>query len=131
MQVKALTVTDYSTGNQYVYKGQDGTWQSIEAVGGQVNPSGSAGSKVVSANAPAITSASPGMPAPFGGTHRSNTATLPASVTSPTNYPGLPSGWTVTSEGKVLPPSAASVSEPPHRLEPHRMMTCFTDHPTI
>ncbi|KAI9781899.1 MAG: hypothetical protein M1816_002163 [Peltula sp. TS41687] len=114
MQVKALTVTDYSTGSQYVYKGQDGTWQSIAAVGGQINPSGSgsAGSQVVSANAPAITSASPGMPAPFGGTHRSNTATLPASATSPTNYPGLPAGWTVTSEGKVLPPSAASSTGP-------------------
>ena len=32
-----------------------------------------------------------------------------------TTYPGLPAGWTVSGSGKVMPPSAAPVSEPPLR----------------
>lgn len=118
MQVSALTVTDYSTGTQYVYRGQDGTWESIEAVGGKVNPSGS-GSAVVVADAPAVTSVSTSMPPPYGmGGWNTGSTTLQTSATSTaTTYPGLPSGWTVTSSGKVLPPSAAPVSKTtPHPL---------------
>ena len=130
MQVKSLTVTDYSTGTQYQYKGQDGTWQSIVAVGGQVNPSGSdaAASSVEVADAPAVTSASPGMPMPFEGTHKDPDAThstpgvggwaigpstMDSTAATATSYPGLPSGWTVSSSGKVVPPSAAPVSKTP------------------
>ncbi|KAI9819084.1 MAG: hypothetical protein M1826_001176 [Phylliscum demangeonii] len=127
MQLRSLTVTDYSTGTQYQYSGQDGSWQSIVAVGGTVNPSGSGsgGSPVAAANAPAVTSASPSIPAAFAGTHRDPTAThstpdlggwsigpstLQTVAGTPTtaSYPGLPSGWTVTGSGKVVPPSAAA-----------------------
>ncbi|KAL1384820.1 cell wall glucanase [Phyllosticta capitalensis] len=120
MQLKSLSVTDYSTGTEYKYGG-DGTWQSIIAVGGSVNPKGGTG---VKNNAPAVTSTSNGQPMAFSGGRddsasmvtrsgypwvpesktMSSASTLPA-----TDYPGLPTGWTVTSSGKVVPPNSASV----------------------
>jgi len=126
MYVKSIAVTDYSTGTQYTYSGTDGTWQSIKSTGGTINSSGK-GATPVDSSAPAITSVSNSAPIPFEGTHRDTSSsavksgwpwvgtTLQTSTTSTaTSYPGLPAGWTVSSSGKVLPPSnAASVSEPP------------------
>lgn len=124
MQVKSVTVADYSTGTQYEYTGQSGSWKDITAVGGTVN-SGGNGSPVDSA-APAVTSSSSGQPMPFEGTHQESStwvtpssypwvpyATTLSTAASPTysNYPGLPAGWTVTSAGKVVPPSSAPVSK--------------------
>ena len=133
MQVKSVSVTDYSTGTQYTYSGSAGTWQSINAVGGSVNPSGSAGGAAAApastAQASSVVSASPSMPYPFSGTHQdpsstfvtpsvypwvSNPSTLQtAGATPTTTLPGLPSGWSVSSSGKAIPPSSATVSEPP------------------
>ena len=127
MQLKSIAVTDYSTGTQYSYSGTSGNWQSIEAAGGSVNPSGGNAAKVVESSAPAVTSSSNSAPAPFEGTHRDTTSTFVTPSVYPwvsdpttlatsasetaTTYPGLPSGWTVSSSGKVIPPSAAPVSE--------------------
>lgn len=36
MYVKSLIVTDYSTGSEYTYNGESGTWESIEAEDGEV-----------------------------------------------------------------------------------------------
>ncbi|KAF2753810.1 hypothetical protein EJ05DRAFT_480268 [Pseudovirgaria hyperparasitica] len=123
MQVGSMKVTDYSTGTQYRYKDSTGTWQSIEAVGGTIN---SGGSSEVEENPPTVTSTSSGQPVPFDGTHSDDSSTyirpsvypwVPEATTlstaSPTyaNYPGLPSGWTVSDSGKVVPPSSAPVSK--------------------
>lgn len=128
MQVKSLAVTDYSTGTQYVYSDTSGSWQSIRAVGGTVNSGGGSGASPAGSAAPAITSTSNSAPMPFEGTHRDSSSTyitpnvypwvagattLQTSASSATALAGLPSGWVVTSSGKVVPPSAASVSEPP------------------
>ncbi|KAF2835667.1 glycoside hydrolase family 16 protein [Patellaria atrata CBS 101060] len=126
MQVRSIKVSDYSTGTQYVYTGTSGTWQEINAVGGSVN-SGS-GTNVDTA-APAITSTSSGQPIPFRPEGESSTyvkpsvypwvpeaTTLSTATVTYSNYPGLPSGWTVTSEGKVVPPSSAPVIDIPTRL---------------
>ncbi|KAI9748486.1 MAG: hypothetical protein M4579_007208 [Chaenotheca gracillima] len=138
MQLKSATVTDYSTGTQYKYNGNDGSWQSIVAVGGKVNPSGSGSggsppSPASGANAPTVTSASPSMPYPFEGTHRDTTSTFSTPnvypwVASPTTfqttaatqttYPGLPAGWTVSSSGKVIPPSSAPAPSLPRSSLP-------------
>ncbi|KAF2735366.1 hypothetical protein EJ04DRAFT_543039 [Polyplosphaeria fusca] len=119
MQVKSLKVQDYSTGTQYIYGDQTGTWQSIKSQGGQIN---SGGSPVDSAS-PAVTSSASGQPIPFPPSESSD-YTRPSvypwvpeastlSTASPTyaNYPGLPSGWTVSESGKVVPPSSASTSQ--------------------
>ncbi|KAK4614738.1 putative extracellular glycosidase [Fulvia fulva] len=105
MYVSSLSVVDFSTGKSYSYGDMSGSWESIKSDGGEIN-SNSGGSVVVS-NAPAITSTSSGNE-PWTGTHATNTATV-----SYTSLPGLPSGWTVSSSGKVVPPSAApSTSQP-------------------
>ena len=125
MEVQSIAVTDYSTGSQYKYTGTDGTWQEITAVGGTVNSNGN-GVAVQSAVAPSSTGDT-NSPMPFQGTHSAKESTvvqpnaggwtpttLQTSATATvTTYPGLPAGWTVTSSGKVVPPSAAPVSEPP------------------
>lgn len=121
MQVKSISVTDYSTGTQYKYSGNTGTWQSIVAVGGTVN---SGGNSNVQSAAPAVTSVSSGQPIVFApapqGTPIVSTpsgypwvplTTLSVAAASATysNYPGLPSGWTVSSSGKVVPPSGSAL----------------------
>ena len=129
MIMQSIAVTDYSTGTQYTYSGTSGSWQSIQAVGGTVNANGGSGESAAASAAPAVTSTSNGGPMPFEGTHADSSSTFnPPSVypwvagsttlqtstaATATTYPGLPSGWTVSSSGKVVPPSAASVSEPP------------------
>lgn len=121
MHIKSISATDYSTGTQYTYSGTSGTWSSITAVGGKVNSSGGKGAAPVQPSPPAISSASNSAPMPFEGTHRDTSTyvtpnvypwvptTLQKSSTAvATTYPGLPSGWTVRSDGKVLPPSSLS-----------------------
>ena len=122
MKVKSVSVQDYSTGTQYKYGDTSGTWESIQAVGGSVNSNGDG---TQDSSAPAITSTSGG-PAYVGSDSAASVTTVtpttwpyvpyvstvaPASVAA-SNYPGLPSGWTVTSSGKVIPPSSAPVSKP-------------------
>ncbi|KAJ4303401.1 transglycosylase [Kalmusia sp. IMI 367209] len=115
MKVKSLKVQDYSTGTQYVYGDTSGTWGSIKSEGGKINSGGTP----VEEDAPGITSAASGAPLPFT-PHTSSDYTRPsvypwvpdttvATVATTTygNYPGLPSGWSVSDSGKVVPPSLA------------------------
>lgn len=122
MLVQSLSVTDYSTGTSYSYGDQSGDWTSIKSSGGTINGNLDS-SATTAAAAPAVTSASGSIPAgigsdtstqtgwPWTGTNPT-TMTTSASVTA-TSYPGLPSGWTVSSSGKVVPASSAAVSTPP------------------
>ncbi|KAF6233017.1 hypothetical protein HO173_008773 [Letharia columbiana] len=125
MVLKSIAATDYSTGSQYEYSGTDGTWQSITAVNGKVVSTGNGDTAINADVAPSTTGTTNG-PMPFQGTHAESSSsviqpnaggwtptTLSSSSTATvTTYPGLPAGWTVTSSGKVLPPSAASVTSP-------------------
>lgn len=122
MQVKSVTVADYSTGSEYKYGDQSGSWQSIVAVGGTVNSNGGSSSVQSAAPAPPVTSSSSGGPMPFQQGQSSATWTTPSvwpwvpeptTLTASTTYsiPGLPSGWSVSSSGKVVPPSSAPVSK--------------------
>lgn len=126
MVIASVKAVDYSTGTSYSYSGNSGNWQSIQSNGGTINGGGSNAGSSAAASAPAVTQVSNGSPTPFDGTHRdplSSYATPSewpwvASSTDGTNeatqtaqYPGLPSGWTVSASGKVVPPSAACASE--------------------
>lgn len=118
MQVKSLYVQDYSTGNQYIYGDNTGTWRSIKSNGGTIF---SGGNKPV-ANAPTVTATASGQPLPFSGGGGDSTrpsvypwvpgTTSAAPQSTFSNYPGLPAGWTVSDSGKVIPPSSAPVSKP-------------------
>lgn len=115
MMANSIAVTDYSTGTQYTWSDQSGSWQSIVAAGGSVN--GNIGANTVdSGDAPAVTTAPAGgsniqpfTSAPgLGGWSISTSASR---AVTQTTYPGLPSGWTVSGSGKVVPPSAAPVGK--------------------
>ncbi|KAB8346071.1 hypothetical protein FH972_023123 [Carpinus fangiana] len=131
MVVKSVTATDYSTGTQYKYGDNSGSWQSIQAVGGSVNSGGSS-SGVSTANVPAVSSTS-GQPVPFEGTHAqpSSTYVTPgvypwvgetstATGAAASCYTGRPDGWTCSDTGKVLPPSSAVRSHPASTSSPSR-----------
>lgn len=98
MVVSGISVTDYSTGTEYVYLNQSGDWQSIEAVGGSVGIN--AGSVTYTATATAATGTS--LDIPLGGMA---SAIATESVT-------IPSGWVMTSTGKMVPSSASPISPP-------------------
>lgn len=123
MVVQSASVIDYSTGEKYSYGDRSGSWGSIVSQGGVINANAGAASGT-DTNAPQISSSSAsGNPEPFEGTHRSEegpyttptvypwvpySTTFSSAVVTNTNYPGLPSGWTVASDGKVRPPSSAA-----------------------
>lgn len=122
MTVRSLAVTDYSTGTQYKYSDNTGNQGSIVAVGGAVmGNSNDAGSPIATANIPTVTSASPSIPAGIGSDQGSTltrtgwpwvpTTTLATSTTLYTSSPGLPAGWVINGEGKVVPANSAAVSE--------------------
>ncbi|KAF2478160.1 uncharacterized protein BDR25DRAFT_338805 [Lindgomyces ingoldianus] len=125
MQVKSLMVSDYSTGTQYVYGDQTGTWQSIKSVGGKINSGGSP----VQSVSPSITSSGPlpftpketstyVKPSVYPWVPEASTLSTAAATVTYSNYPGLPSGWTVSSSGKVVPPSSAPSTSLPASSTP-------------
>ncbi|KAI1501802.1 concanavalin A-like lectin/glucanase domain-containing protein [Biscogniauxia marginata] len=99
MVVQSLKVTDYSTGSSYTYGDTSGSWQSIQAEGGSVNGNlNGAGGLTTTAVASAATSTA--------------TANVPAGGIGGSGTQGstdsLPSGWVMTSEGKIVPSSSAT-----------------------
>ncbi|KAI6712937.1 hypothetical protein PZA11_005215 [Diplocarpon coronariae] len=119
MTVQSVSVTDYSTGTQYKYGDTSGSWESIVAVGGKINGNiDAAGSSVATADIPAVTSASPSIPAGIGGDHGSTarqtgwpwvaTTTLATATQAATTPAGLPDGWIITSSGKIMPANSAA-----------------------
>jgi len=126
MHLKSIAVTDYSTGSSYSYSGTSGSWQSIKSNGGTIGSNGTGKNTPSVSNTPTVTSAS-GEPVPL-----STDASASSEYATRTGYPwvtasasavttvshtsttyssvsGLPSGWTIGSDGKVHPPSAASI----------------------
>jgi hypothetical protein len=121
MHCKSISVIDYSTGTQYKYGDQSGTWQSIQAVGGSVGGNeGASASVATSAPSPTITSDS-NVPIPFSGTHRETSSFSTPSIwpwvplSSSTLTDTAPSGWSA-SAGSTSSPPAVSVSEHPPSL---------------
>lgn len=125
MYMKSLSVTDYSTGTSYTYGDHSGSWESITSNGGTINGNIGAAPKEAS-SAPPVTSTASSGPIPWSGTHKETSSfstpsiypwvpesTLSTATSAVTSYSGLPSGWTVTSSGRVQPPSAASVTNIP------------------
>ncbi|ETN39939.1 uncharacterized protein HMPREF1541_06166 [Cyphellophora europaea CBS 101466] len=117
MYLRSIAVTDYSTGSSYTYSGTEGTWQSIQSDGGNVNPQGN-GRPASAENPPAVTSTVPNdssAPLAFdphdsGSVYATRTGwpwdgTATASI--------VPSGWSVDGNGNAHPPSSGAVSAVP------------------
>lgn len=100
MTVQSVAVSDYSTGTQYTYGNTNGTWQSIESVGGEIN-----------ANADDAATATE-----VSGASTTGTGDFPASgiaggtSTAVSDVSSIPSGWHMTSQGKIVPNGAAAMS---------------------
>jgi beta-glucanase (GH16 family) len=108
MSVEWVKVTDYSTGSEYTYGDTSGNWTSIESDGGTINGNlDGAGTLTVST----VVGSGTGSPTvPVGGIGTATTTQDYSSVTD------VPSGWTMTADGKVVPISAALVMSPPHTI---------------
>ncbi|KAM4054816.1 glycosyl hydrolases family 16 domain-containing protein [Hirsutella rhossiliensis] len=116
MHVQSLRVVDYSTGKRYRYLDQSGSWEKIEAIDGAVN--GNKDSAVVVPGGAPVGAAPPSRSGgagavPPGGIARDGS---PAARTQ-TGYPWvpgasptggtIPSGWHMTSDGKIVRDSSS------------------------
>lgn len=119
MSVKHLSITDYSTGKEYKFKDTSGSWESIEAIGGEVNGNTDGHVKPITATASAAGSpVTAAASVPVGGIGKDgSTATA-----TQTGWPwvngarptggSIPSGWYMNSEGKILRNSASPGMHP-------------------
>ncbi|CRJ89176.1 hypothetical protein BN1708_017017, partial [Verticillium longisporum] len=105
MVVRDLKVIDYSTGKQYKYTDNSGSWQSIEAVGGTVNANeGNADQVAVTATAAAETGGpAPTVPPGGIGTDEATAQQTgwPWDAADRPNGGSVPEGWRITEEGKL------------------------------
>ncbi|CAK7232528.1 transglycosylase [Sporothrix bragantina] len=115
MVVRSILVTDYSTGKEYVYSNTSGDWQSIEAVDGQVgiNVGADVATETATATVAAATSLSPTVPAGGigAGATTSETGWPWVSTSTSTAISTIPSGWVMTSSGKIVPASSNMTSK--------------------
>lgn len=101
MTVQSVAVTDYSTGTQYKYGNTNGTWQSIESVGGEINANADDAATATEVSG-ASTTGTGDFPASGIGGGGSSTAVSDVS--------SIPSGWHMTSQGKIVPNGATAIS---------------------
>ncbi|KAI1072336.1 hypothetical protein LB507_003097 [Fusarium sp. FIESC RH6] len=116
MYVKSVVITDYSTGDEYKYKDTSGSWQSIEAIGGEVNGNENGEAVTVTATAQG-TVATQDANVPVGGIGRDGS---PATATQ-TGWPwtgsrpsggAIPEGWRLNAKGKIIPAENGAMSSP-------------------
>jgi hypothetical protein len=103
MVVSSIAISDYSTGTAYEYKGNSGNMADIVSNGGQIgaDKKGTA----TTGEAPAVTSLSPSVPAGLGSSSGGGTSQTIV-------VEGVPSGWVVASNGKIVPIAAGAVRGP-------------------
>ncbi|KAL2271125.1 hypothetical protein VTJ83DRAFT_496 [Remersonia thermophila] len=106
MVVRSAVITDYSTGKQYTYGDASGKWQSIRSEGGEINGNlGGAAPISATTSAPPVTTHTASPTVPQGGIIGSSTG--PVRTVGP-----IPSGWVMTSDGKVVPIGSSSTTPP-------------------
>lgn len=93
MTVQSVKVTDYSTGTKYAYGNTNGTWQSIESVGGEINANAG---DAATATEISGTSQTTGTGFPSSGIGAASTGTAAADI-------AIPSGWYMNSDGQIRP----------------------------
>lgn len=103
MIVQSIAISDYSTGTSYEYVGNSGNMADIISNGGEIGLD--KGATATTAVAPTVTSLSPSVPAGLG-------SSSDDSATATIVVEGVPSGWVVSSNGKIVPVSAGTDSRP-------------------
>ncbi|KAI3397857.1 hypothetical protein diail_10258 [Diaporthe ilicicola] len=96
--VQKIAVTDYSTGSKYSYGDMSGTWESIKSEGGEINANADQAATVTTVTGATATGSSN-----FPGSGISGGSS--ASVSS---VDAIPSGWRMTSSGKIVPNSSTA-----------------------
>lgn len=94
MTVQSVDVTDYSTGTQYKYGNENGTWQSIESVGGEINANADDAATATEVSGSQTTGTN------FPSSGIGGTAVASSDIT-------IPSGWYINSEGQIRPINGA------------------------
>lgn len=124
MIVESIDIADYSTGTAYQYNGQSGNMDTIVAVDGVIGgaQASSARPSVVAPIAPSTSGPAIPQGIGYGADPKSGYPYVTSGVAvapSPTyTISGVPSGWIVSGNGKIVPISSAAVSKPlPKRLE--------------
>ncbi len=117
MLVKSVSIADYSTGKEYKYTDTSGSWESIEAVDGAINGNYKGGN-AITATATVVGSSVPeptsGAGVPVGGIAKDGSAATKTQTgwpwvgDSPPTGGSIPSGWYMTSEGKIMRDSSAA-----------------------
>ncbi|OBT88844.1 hypothetical protein VE02_03172 [Pseudogymnoascus sp. 03VT05] len=102
MVVSSIAITDYSTGTSYEYKGHSGNMADIVSNGGEIGVN--KGPTATTNEAPAVTSLSPSVPAGLGSSSDVASQTIVVE--------GVPSGWVVSGNGKIVPIAAGAASRP-------------------
>ncbi|KPM40674.1 hypothetical protein AK830_g5880 [Neonectria ditissima] len=118
MQVQKIIVTDYSTGSEYKYTDTTGSYESIEAVDGEVNGNADGSSITVTATAAgaAVTADVPVGIAVDDSTATATQTGWPWVASARPSTGAIPSGWAMNSEGKIVPIGAAGSLRASHTL---------------
>lgn len=108
MLVKSVIITDYSTGKEYKYSDNSGSWGSIVAVDGDVNGNFD-NDDAVTVTATAVGTVATSDLSPVGGIADDGSAATATQTgwpwvgdASSTNG-AIPDGWAINSEGKIRP----------------------------
>ncbi|GFP52566.1 hypothetical protein ACSS6W_003357 [Trichoderma asperelloides] len=114
MMVQSISITDYSTGKQYVYSNNSGSWQSIQSVGGKINGNANGQSDLTVTASTSGSTPSIVLSIPVGGI---GTDKSPATATQ-TDFPWLdgvtptggsiPSGWHMNPNGRIARDNAGT-----------------------
>jgi hypothetical protein len=116
MMVQSISITDYSTGKQYVYSNNSGTWQSIQAVGGKINgnANGQSGLTVTATASTPSSDPSIVLSIPVGGIGTDKTQATATQTdfawldgVSATGE-SIPSGWHINPNGRIAKDSAGT-----------------------
>lgn len=99
--VQKVAVTDYSTGSKYSYGDMSGTWESIRSEGGEINANADQAATVTTVT---------GATASTGSNNFPGSGIAGGSSTSVSSVDAIPSGWRMTSSGKIVPNSSTAVS---------------------
>ncbi|KAH7329275.1 extracellular cell wall glucanase Crf1 [Stachybotrys elegans] len=114
MLVQRIIITDYSTGSEYRYGDNSGSWESIQSEGGEINGNEDNRNGITVTATAVGTVATSDVAVPIGGIAEDGS---PATATQ-TGWPWvagssptggtIPSGWIMTEEGKIMPNPADS-----------------------
>lgn len=117
MVVESISISDYSTGKEYRYTDNSGSWESIEAVDGKVNGNEGEVDEINITGSAAVPTGTKGPIIPPGIPPAEGEATVtqtgwPWDPEASPDYDDAPDGWIITEEGKLVPAGSGDALKP-------------------